>query len=338
MRVVVVTEQLRRRVPGGIGTYVRGLLGGLAAMADGEPSVIAPYTSRLPGPVATRLWDRSLGRNVVGDVVHAPSLAIPPTTAPLTVFVHDLAWREMPEAYPARGRQWHEAALVRAVERADALLVPSERTAELLAPDVADRAVTIDVVPEGCDHLPPPDDAGAAALLDRLGVNGPFLLTVGTIQPRKNLERLLAAYALARPKLPEPWPLVVVGATGWGATLRPVDGAVLAGAPDDAVLAALYRRARLLAYVPLAEGFGLPPIEAMHAGVPVVASPLPSTGTAAFDVDPVDTDAIGTALLTVATDDSTRTDLVRRGTDHAATMTWADAARRHMAIWRRVRR
>ena len=275
---------------------------------------------------------------VVADVLHVPSLAIPPTSAPLTVFVHDLAWRELPAAYPARGRAWHEAALARAIDRADALMVPSERTADLLAGDLRTRGTAVDVVPEGCDHLPPPDDSGAAALLDRLGVSGPFLLTVGTIQPRKNLERLLAAYAMVRARLPEPWPLVVVGATGWGETLRPVDGALLAGVPDDAVLASLYRRAHLLAYVPLVEGFGLPPLESMHAGTPVVASPLPSTGSAAFDVDPLDAEAIADALMTVATDDATRADLVARGRAHAGAMTWSAAASKHMDIWRRVRR
>lgn len=331
MRVVVLTEQLRRRVPGGIGTYIRGLLGGLARLPDGPD--VAPWTPALPPAVVTRLWDRGRLRvKARGGVIHAPTLALPPTDDPIAVFVHDVAWRDVPDAYPERGRRWHEAALDRALGRAAAILVPSAATADALGP----TSVPVTVIPEGCDHLPPPDDAGADALLSGLGVGRDFLLTVGTIQPRKNLGRLLEAYAKARPRL-DGLPLVVVGAHGWVETLAPVEGAVLAGSPSDAVLAALYRRARALAYVPLAEGFGLPPVEAMHAGLPVLASPLPSTGAAALTVDPLDVGAIADGLVAVAADGATRDRLVAAGRTHTASMRWVDAAAAHVAVWETLR-
>ncbi|MFN2608183.1 MAG: glycosyltransferase family 4 protein [Acidimicrobiales bacterium] len=359
MRVVLVAEQLRRPVPGGIGTYVRALVGGLAALGadgpdltlwasrprrrrDGVDPVAAlgpPVTTTgVPGPVLVRAWDRGLGGfRGPADVVHAASLAVPPRRgAPVTVTVHDLAWRRMPAAYPPRGRRWHEAALARALDRASLLVAPSTATADDLVAAGA-PAARVEVVAEGSDHLPPPDPAAAAALLAGLGVEGPYLLSVSTLEPRKNLRRLVAAYRRARPRLPEPWPLVVVGPAGWGDGGRPEgEGVALAGWVDDATLAALYQEARAVAYVPLVEGFGLPALEAMAAGAPVVASPMPSTGGAALEVDPTDEAAMADALVRAATDDDARRSLVAAGAARAAGLTWAAAARRHAELWAAV--
>ena len=354
--VLVVAEQLRRPVPGGIGTYIRGLLCGLAALGDDGPAPTLYASRPTPGPPATDplaalgpvvtsplaakalvwAWSHGLGRVPDGHgVVHATSFAVPPTGGvALTVMVHDLAWRHFPEAYPGRGRRWHEAALARTLARAALLIVPSSAVADdLLAAGALPSRV--EVVEEGADHLAPPDDNGADALLHRLGVDGGYLLTVSTLEPRKNLARLIAAYEKARPALPEPWPLVVVGPHGWGPTVSVTagTGAVLAGPAGDGVLSALYRRARLLAYVPLREGFGLPVVEAMACATPVVASPVPSAGGAAMEVGPLDVDAMASALLRVATDDALRADLVARGRTRAGALTWERTARAHAELW-----
>jgi glycosyltransferase involved in cell wall biosynthesis len=363
VRLLVVAEQLRRAVPGGIGTYARGLLAGLDALdavnasgpgrarpdvtiwasraPRGRPDALAALAPVVASPLPARAqvwaWDRGIGRPPgQPDLVHATSFAVPATgRVPLSVMVHDLAWRHFPEAYPPRGRRWHEAALGRTLARAGLLIVPSSTVADdLLAAGAP--ATRVEVVEEGCDHLLPPDDTGASALLGRLGVDGPFLLTVSTVEPRKNLSRLLAAYAVARPRLPGPWPLVVVGPQGWGPALAPGPGVVLAGSAAGGVLTSLYRRARVVAYVPLREGFGLPVAEALSCGTPVVASPVPSAGGATLEVDPFDVDAIADALVTAATDEGRRAELAAAGAARAATLTWDRAARRHVELWARL--
>lgn len=357
MKVLVIAEQLRRPVPGGIGTYVRGLIGGLRDLADppaveliasrprhGAPDPVAAlglpvHTAPVPGRALVAAWDRGfVPITAPAEVVHATSLAVPPVgRAPLTAMVHDLAWRSHPEAYPWRGRRWHEAALRRALRRAEVLLVPSEPVAAAVAE--AGGKGRVRVVAEGCDHLPPADRDAAATLLGNLGVGGPYLLSVSTLEPRKNLAGLVGAYAKARSALPEPWPLVVVGPSGWGrnhAGLAEAPGVVLAGRVPDAVLAGLYAGARLVAYVPWAEGWGLPVVEAMHAGVPVVASDVPSAGEAARVVDAGDIESIAAGLIEVAGDDVARAGLVEAGSRRAAGLTWAAAAAGHVAVWREL--
>ncbi|HEV7886013.1 MAG TPA: glycosyltransferase, partial [Acidimicrobiales bacterium] len=179
-------------------------------------------------------------------------------------------------------------------------------------------------------HLPPPDHAGAAAVLERLGVVGHYLLTVSTLEPRKNLPRLMAAYRRSGLEIP----LVVVGPSGWGPSLKPEPGVLPAGYVDEGVKAALLAGARCLAYVPLFEGFGLPAVEAMAVGTPVVASPMPSIGQAALVVDPADTDDIAAALVTAAEDEAVRVDLAGRGRRRAGELTWAESARQHVELWR----
>jgi len=352
-RVLLVAQQLRRAAPGGIGTYIGGLVAGVAGRAD--VSLLAGrapkndggrldihVASALPGRLLTRTWDLGLVAAPAGyDVVHAASLAAPASSsAPLVTAIHDLAWRVVPDAFPTRGRRWHEAALRRARRRASVLVVPTAATADALRTmGVPSSQIEVLSPMYGADHLPAPDVDGAAALLGRLGVPGPYLLTVGTREPRKNLFRLMEAYARARSSLPEPWPLVVVGPPGWGGSLGQAGpplppGVLLTGTVSDAVLAALYRGARCLAYVPLFEGFGLPALEAMTAGIPVVASPIPSTGSAALTVDPLDLGAIAAALLQASSSEARRVELIEAGRRHTERFRWVDAASGHLDLWK----
>jgi alpha-1,3-rhamnosyl/mannosyltransferase len=351
--VLIVVEQLRRKVPGGIGTYARGLLQGLGRMdpapdiallasrpgagADplasfGMPVVASP----LPGPMLTRAWDLGvLGAPDGFDVVHTVSLAVPRSRVPAVATVHDLAWRQVPHAFPPRGRRWHEAAFRRALRRARLLLAPSPATAAALqeAGAPSDRVAVFE---GGADHLPPADLSSTRELLSGVGVDTPYLLSVGTNEPRKNLDRLCDAYDQARSRLPEPWPLVIVGPKGWGDALRPRSGVVPAGEVPAAVLAGLYAGCRCLAYVPLHEGYGLPALEAMAAGAPVVASPMPSTQGAAFEVDPLSVEAIADGLVCASIDGPARDGLIAGGRTRVEKLTWESTARRHVALWEQL--
>lgn len=376
LRVLVATEQVRRRVPGGVGRaaveLVRACSPELGADLTlwasrpvhgvaGDPLAVLGWpvrSSRLPSQLLVAGWDLGLVSAPRGfDVVHAVSLAAPPArgqrvarrgvareSPKVTLTVHDLAWRRHPGSTTRRGYRWHEAALLRAITRCDRLIAPSASVgAELRAAGVPDSHVS--VIPWGCDHLPSADSAGAAGILERHGIRGPFLLTVGTLEPRKNLPRICDAYRRARGSLPQPWPLLVVGPTGWGHPRRslgnPVDGVILSGPVPDAVLAGLYERARILAYFPLEEGYGLPPVEALERNLPVAASTrVPSVSTEAWPepvavlADPFDVDAMASALVRAAGDEALRGRLVKSGAAMASTLTWRATAEAYVAEWR----
>jgi glycosyltransferase involved in cell wall biosynthesis len=373
-RVLLVVEQLRRRIPGGIGTYARGLIRGLAEAPDGRtaPEItllasraprrstqhngsdplegfgLATSISRLPGPALTRAWDHRILRAPPSyDVVHSTSPAFPAlrqtgssARGASVVAIHDLAWRRLPETTTRRGRSWHDAVLQRALRAADAFVVPSEMTSSDLA-EAGAPSSRINVIPYGADHLAHPDVERTEALLDRLGVGAEFLLSVGTLEPRKNLSRLLIAYGAARSKLPERWPLLIVGPTGWKNDFTSIDpaGVHRLGSVDEGVLAGLYARARLLAYVPLLEGYGFPPLEAMRRGTPVVASHgVPSIieasgAEAAFMVDPTDIGSIEAGIVAAATDSDQRLRVVNRGMSLVRHRTWHRTAVDHADLW-----
>jgi glycosyltransferase involved in cell wall biosynthesis len=171
---------------------------------------------------------------------------------------------------------------------------------------------------------------------------------VGTLEPRKNVERMVQAYDVASRGLDARWPLLVAGPQGWGPhpDRPPLPEFVsFTGAVSDGVLAGLYRGSRAFVYVPLTEGYGLPPLEAMRNGVPsVVSRQVPSVrdlgdaGDApALLVDPLDVDDMARGIRDVLTDDALRSDLSARGRTFVSGRTWDEAARQHVELWRTLR-
>jgi glycosyltransferase involved in cell wall biosynthesis len=383
-RVGVVAEQLFGAVPGGIGRYVRALARHLEAEGEARGGAVRWLVARhpaeriaaaglppertralaWPGRLATRAWVElrrpRLPARLAGelDLLHATSAAIPPARGlPLVATVHDIAFRHFPEAYPASGRRFHERATRIAVAEAARVLVPSAATARDLADLYGLEPERVTVTPLGVDPPPAPDPEPVRRLLERLGVRGPFLLAVGTLEPRKNLGRLVAAFAEAAAELPEHH-LVVVGPSGWGKALAAgavpprIDGVpprvtgttpprvVLTGRVEDAVLQGLYSLADGLAYPSLYEGFGLPVLEAMARGLPVLTSDRSSlpevAGGAALLVDPADVPAIAKGLVELVSDRALRQRLAADGPRRAAAFTWRATAAATWAAYEEV--
>lgn len=358
-RVVLVADQLHQRVPGGIGTYTASVLtamkGLLPLSGDMELSVFAsrprrwapprvgvehfgiPYEySRFPNPVAQRLWDRGLHlpRGEM-DLLYSFSMGGPrprKTHAQLLYNVHDVAWTTHPEAFPASGVRWHQQAFAYIDASATKIVTVSQSSkAALVSQGVAESRV--EVIQPGSDHLPPADYRGANELLGQLGVRGPFLLTVSTLEPRKNLKLLLEAFRTIRGEAQDVLNLVVVGPSGWGDALEVPKGAKLAGFVSSGVLAALYSRAVALVYVPMEEGFGLPVLEANAACTPVVSSSIPAASEASLVVAYDDSNSIAQGVLRVLSDDRLRSSLVTSGLQRASELTWRRTAERHLDLF-----
>ncbi len=340
INVALVTEQLRRSSPGGIGRYTSCLRDALAARADVN---LATVHGRLPTELTTRLWATGVPARISGDIMHATSFAFPRVIgrARTTVFVHDVLWEGVgATSLTPRGRRFHERGLQNAVAQADRLLVPSQPVRDaLVAHGVSEHRVV--VTGEGADHL---------AVHPRT-VGDPVLLSVGTLEPRKNLARLLAAFETVRPTVRGGVVLRIVGSDEWrGVPGLPAvlpEGVEVVGAVSDEQLAVLLASATAFIYPSLGEGYGLPPVEAMRAGVPVVCSPMPSVlerstdeaangspQAAAFEsVDPTDVDSIAAGLTRVLASADRRAELSSLGAQWVAECTWARAAQRHVAAW-----
>jgi glycosyltransferase involved in cell wall biosynthesis len=207
------------------------------------------------------------------DLMHALDMTAPPTRRPLVITVHDLAALEHPHLHSPHHVEQQRRQL-RAARSATLVCAVSEATADALTRQGIPTE-RVAVTPLGLTRLPPPESTG---------ISPPFVLAVGELAARKALGTLIDAFRAAA--LPEEWRLVLAGPPGHGAdaVLSQVGGRVVAvGAVSDARLAGLYRSAAALCFPSLAEGFGLPVLEAMSYGVPVVASDLPVTREVAGD-------------------------------------------------------
>ena len=372
MKVAVHVDQLFAPVPGGIGTYVRNLV---PSMATHDPSLeLVLFHSRFASPEPPERWMRefwveelpasarslyprwtALGRPTLppslaaADVVHATNpAAIPPVAdgQRLVVTIHDLAFVHYPSAFPQKWRAIYRFGVRAAVRRADAIVTPSRNTAE----DVLSRTKVdprkLHVVPLAA---PPPaeDVVDVAEVIGRLKVRPPYVLFVGTIEPRKNLVRLVRAYRrVAATGVPHS--LVLAGPLGWHheALMRelalegPGDIA-MTGALTPQELDAVYRAADVFAYPSLYEGFGLPVLEAMSRGIPTVASSTSSvpevTGDAALAVNPRSVREIAKAIESVCTDVGLAERLAARGRAQSERFSWDETARRTIEVYERAR-
>lgn len=350
MKIVVTMDQLVRPQPGGIGTYVRGLVRGLATAApDAQVIGVGPrgltanapihsvVASKFSEPVLTRLW-RSWPASIPRDahVLHLTSLAGPVRRSAgarvHAITLQDLLWRDDPSTFTPRGRSFHEDRFrdVVANDHLRVLVTTDAMVTRCLEAGISTER--LHRVTLGADDVYPDVD-GARALLAQHGVGEHFTLSVGTIEPRKNLERLVVAHRRARTRNEQLGPLVLVGATGWGDVNT--DDAVRITNVSAPVRTALYELCHVFAYVPLREGWGLPPIEALRRGARcVVSTTTPSgDGLPVVRVEPTDDEALADALTTAL---ALPNDPVARQQRHdaVASYTWESMAREHVVAWR----
>jgi len=277
-----------------------------------------------------------------------PPLFNPANQAPLRydnnfITIHDLAFRLYPEFFTRRFALYYNLTIPRLARRARHIFTVSRFSAATLAAHLDLDRDKISVISNAVDDhfLSPPDDEGQAAMM-KIG-ESPFVLTVGSLEPRKNLGRLIAAFhRLGRRNLR----LVIVGDGNrkifrrLPETTGTSENIVFTGPLDDRQLNFLYRRARAFIYPSRFEGFGLPPLEAQACGCPVLvaeAGALPEifAGSALF-CDPDDSDSLAGQLARLLDDQQLRTRLLEAGVRHAAGLRWSDSARTVAAVIARL--
>lgn len=362
MRVGLVVDQLFASVPGGTGRYAGELASALAVVAPAESSLQTWSAWHRPRSAASldtsglrqlpigskllsRMWERGLGpapRDA--DVIHATTLLLPPKRrAALVVTIHDVVPWTHPETLTPRGVGFHRRMGARAAREADLIVTPTAAVAGQIRDILSPGAEVVAVHQGFSSDLTTPSDARERRAR-QVGEDG-YLLFVGTSEPRKGLDTLLDA--LCEPALKGQF-LVVVGPRGWGgvdvgqlAEARGVgDRVTVTGRVEDADLASLYAGASLLVMPSRAEGFGLPVLEAMTLGVPVVTSDDPAmceVGGGATQLFPVgDPTALSAAIVRVLGDAGLRAQMIEAGRMRAQDFDWLDSARTLWGLYARL--
>ena len=321
MRVGVDTSPLIQ-TRAGTARHVRGLLGALRGRSDLELELLSfGGAGRASSVVRDALWyPVALSRRArTLDVLHCTTFRGPRgARVPTVLTVHDLAVLRFPEAFPRWHRLYGRVGLTRVLRGADAIVAVSEFTKQETIELAGVPEERIRVIPNGVDSVFAADGARA---------EGDYVLAVATLEPRKNLARAVEASRLAGVELR------VVGARGWGG----VDVSGQVGEIPDSELASLFRGARCVLYPSLYEGFGLPVLEAMACGTPVVTSTGTATdevaGGAAVLVDPLDVNSIAEGIERALT---RRDELMPLGVARASEFTWDRAADSTVALWQEL--
>jgi glycosyltransferase involved in cell wall biosynthesis len=360
--LVAIDARLARYTSGGIVRYTLELAKALAASApDSRFTLLRSARQRGGLPTAANLssapvvtpphhrfeqWTLPLEiARLRPNLLHCPDF-IPPfrRTCPAVATVHDVGFLRFRETLTAESLRYY-GQLPRAVKSAERIIAVSEHTAHDLVEQLGAPAERIRVVHNGVsDWFQPVEDPSALSeIRARHGLDRPFILFVGTLEPRKNLPTLLRAFREVRER--HDVLLLLVGGRGW--LWEPIldligelglrDPVRMLDGVTDEQLPAIHSAAAVFAFPSLYEGFGLPPLEAMACGTPTVVadtSSLPEmVGDAALLHPPTDHQALADALMRVLEDEALRADLRRRGLARAARFTWEEAARKTLAVY-----
>ena len=287
-------------------------------------------------------------RNLTDHLFHGPNYYLPNFKGQSVVTIHDLSTYLWSDSHPAERVRYMQAEIERSLKRASAIITDTEFTRHEVAAFFGWPLEKIHAVPLACTpEFRPRDHEEVREDLARLGLNYQgYTLAIGTIEPRKNLSTLLTAYAQLPALLKSRFPLVLAGYTGWesAALHRQMDKAQQEGwlrylgyQPAD-ILPKLYAGARLFAFPSLYEGFGLPVLEAMASGIPVIcsnASTLPEVaGDAALFHAPQDVEGLAGLLEKGLEDELWRQAATVRGLARAATFSWEKCTRETLEVYR----
>ncbi len=350
-------------------TYITSLLEGLASIDQENRYTLyvfrkdaeERYRDRWPnvnvrrldiggGRVARYLWSfRRPLREDRPDIFFAQFNSPMGLDCKLVTAIHDLSFEHLPETF-----RWHEAprmrlAIWRSAVRSDHIVTCSEYSRQDILHTYTLLESRVTTIPLAAPRFikRETNTLRLAAIRRKYGLPDDFILGVGSIQPRKNLERLIEAYAMLAKRRDIP-PLVLAGKMAWlyGSS---VDAAARHGVADrvtftgfvpDEDLGALYTAATIFVYPSFFEGFGLPPLEAMQCGTPVITGNLTSlsevVGDAGIMVDPYDARAIADAMERLLTDEHLRSDLSQRGIERAKQFSWEETARQTLKVFKQV--
>lgn len=307
-----------------------------------------PHTPLIRIPITL---STELRRNRV-DVLHVQFTAPPGAPCPVVVSIHDLSFEHLPQTFKRRSRMQLRMTVPRSARLASQVITLSNHSRN-------DIISTYNIDPDKVTAIPLAAPAHFAPVTDEnelqrvkqtYGTDGPYILCVGSIQPRKNLTRLLHAYSLLRradseAKLPK---LVVAGKYAWlfGETLRTIDqlelsdSVIMTGYVPEADLPALYSGALCFVYPSYFEGFGLPPLEAMKCGTPVIVGNRTSVpevvGDAAVLFDPFNIGDIASTIRKVISNDALRATLKIRGLERAKLFDWQQTARATLEVYKKA--
>ena len=356
---------------GALGRYVDGLIGALAAAgadlavvcqrADEERyGRLAPGARIVTGPTAishrsARLaWEQSglpvVAQQVDADVIHVPYYSMPLRPGrPTVVTVHDVTYFTEPELHTAVSAMFFKSAIRTATRRAARLIVPSKATRDELVRVLGTDPTRVDVAYHGVDHrlFHRPDPRQVSQVSERLGLHGkPYIAYLGTLEPRKNVAALIRGWASAVSNDADPPALVVAGGGGWS---EDVDAAVAEVPPHLRLVRPGYLPfgdlpgflggATVVAFPSRGEGFGLPVLEAMACGAPVLTThctSLPEVGGEAVAYTEPDAKSIKNNLRALLDAPERRAALGVAGHSRSQEFTWAASAEAHMVCYKRA--
>jgi glycosyltransferase involved in cell wall biosynthesis len=328
----------------GVGRYLTEMLAAWPGAPPRPVSPLAGFAQGMPG----HAWEQLvLPLRARGELLWSPVHSGPLTAANQVVTVHDVVPLDHPEWLNRGFSRWYGFMLPRLVRRARHVIAISEFTRERLIATTGLSERSISVIRNGVsERFHAPCDSARAAMRRALSLDARrFLLSVCTLEPRKNLAGLLRAWRLALPALPDDLELIIAGGPGRRSVFADSDTGELPprvrffGRVDDALLPALYAEAEWFVYLSRYEGFGMPPLESFACGTPAIISDIPvfreTAGDAGVFVDLGDERAIADRMVAAVSNPGLRREFAERGLSRAAGHDWRDTARHTLDVLER---